>query len=56
MADNKVKNLHMQITGEFGRRLEALARKSGLKNPAIVRQLVFREYDREIGEKKKGGS
>jgi len=56
MADNKVKNLHMQIKGEFGKRLEALAKKNGIANPAVIRQLVFKEYDREIGEKKRNGS
>lgn len=53
MADTKAKNLHMQVKGEFGRRLEALAKKSGLKNPAVVAQAVFEKYDREIGEAKK---
>lgn len=56
MADNKVKNLHMQIKGEFGKRLEALAKKVGNPNPAVVRQAIFEKYDREIGEKKKNGS
>jgi hypothetical protein len=56
MTDNKAKNLHMQIKGEFGKRLEALAKKSGLKNPGVVSQAVFEKYDREIGEKKKSGS
>lgn len=53
MADTKAKNLHMQVKGEFGRRLEALAKKNGLKNPHIVSQAIFEKYDREIGDAKK---
>lgn len=51
MKDTKVKQLHMEIKGDFEKRLEALRKKTGLKNPAIVTQAIFEKYDREFPKK-----
>lgn len=52
----KEERLQIRVTGDLKLRLQQLMKKKGLTKTGIVNVAIAEMYDREIGEKKKGGS